>query len=328
MQVKQCNTQYKKMPIISFIITYYNLPLTMLKECVESILDISLSMEEKEIILIDDGSSQNAISYLKEYADSIIYIRQDNAGLSEARNRGLSIAKGEYIQFIDGDDKLITNDYNQCIELLKLHHPDMILFKLTNKEQTILRKDYFKTNGTWYMCNNNIQATACGYIFKKSIVGNTLFTKGIYHEDEEFTPQILLNANSIICTKNQAYYYRERSCSITTRKDNATVFKRINDLKGIINRLYCLSETLCGDKQKALNRRVHQLTMDYIYKIVVEVKQLQFLNKEISDLTQIGLFPLPKHNYTKKYNLFRLTSKYQFGRYAMLIILPLLKKER
>lgn len=300
----------------------------MLKECVESILAISLGIEEKEIILVDDGSSQSAINYLEGYADSIIYVRQENAGLSEARNRGLSLAKGEYIQFVDGDDKLITSGYNRCIELLKQHYADMVLFKLTNNNQTILKKDYCITTGTWHMNNNNIQATACGYIFKKSIIGDILFTKGIFHEDEEFTPQLLLNANSIVNTNIPAYYYRERACSITTRKDKTTIYKRLNDLKGVITRLNCLCNILCKDKQKALNRRVHQLTMDYIYKIIIEAKQLQFLNKEIKELAELGLFPLPKHNYTKKYILFRMVSRYAIGRYAMLFILPLLKKER
>ena len=180
----------------------------MLKECVESLLSLSLNNEEFEIILIDDGSDQNPMNYLAKQRNRIKYIRQDNAGLSEARNKGISIANGKYIQFIDGDDTIIKSEYEKCISLLKRNEVDMLIFKLSNKTTESKDNSYRITTGPNHLRDSNIHATACGYLFKKSILHKLRFTKSIYHEDEEFTPLLLLQANRIICTNINTYYYR------------------------------------------------------------------------------------------------------------------------
>ena len=94
------------MPLISFILTYYNLPLTMLCNCIDSILSLSLTADEREIIVVDDGSEDSPMDKLMQYGDKITYIRQRNQGLSDARNTGIQMATGQYLQVVDGDDKL------------------------------------------------------------------------------------------------------------------------------------------------------------------------------------------------------------------------------
>ena len=94
-------------PLVSFIITYYNLPVDMLHECIGSIMQLPLQSEEREIILIDDGSDITPLNEIIDYRDEVIYLRQHNQGLSTARNVGVDISKGRYIQFIDADDCLI-----------------------------------------------------------------------------------------------------------------------------------------------------------------------------------------------------------------------------
>ena len=106
-------------PLITFIITAYNLPPDMLKTCVESIERLSLAMKEHEIILVDDGSDIPAIDNLPDHADHITYIRQAHQGLSAARNMGLRCATGQYIQFVDGDDYLIQAPYGHCLDIVR-----------------------------------------------------------------------------------------------------------------------------------------------------------------------------------------------------------------
>ena len=72
-------------PLISFILTYYNLPVNMLCQCIDSIMALSLTPEEREIIVVDDGSKDSPVNSLMKYGDDITYIRQRNQGLSEAR---------------------------------------------------------------------------------------------------------------------------------------------------------------------------------------------------------------------------------------------------
>ena len=108
-------------PLISFILPYFNLPVAMLCECIDSILALSLSTSEREIIVIDDGSEITPVEELKKYGDHIIYIRQKNLGLSEARNTGIQMARGQYLQFVDSDDLLIPSPYEHCIEIGRAH---------------------------------------------------------------------------------------------------------------------------------------------------------------------------------------------------------------
>ena len=95
MQTQQNYTQNLQAPIVSFIVTTYNLPIDYIKECLDSILQLSLNPKEREIILIDDGSDICPLNDLAEYLPNIIYLRQPNQGVSVARNYGMKIATGQ-----------------------------------------------------------------------------------------------------------------------------------------------------------------------------------------------------------------------------------------
>ena len=86
-----------KSPLISFIIPVYNVPTDMLCNCLDSILRLSLKRDEREIIVIDDGSKFSPLDALRDYLDDIIFLRQKNGGLGCARNRGILNATGRYL---------------------------------------------------------------------------------------------------------------------------------------------------------------------------------------------------------------------------------------
>ena len=127
MQTQQNYTQNLQAPIVSFIVTTYNLPIDYIKECLDSILQLSLNPKEREIILIDDGSDICPLNDLAEYLPNIIYLRQPNQGVSVARNYGMKIATGKYIQFIDGDDYILKAAYDAYNCSLK----DLSLLKIS-----------------------------------------------------------------------------------------------------------------------------------------------------------------------------------------------------
>ena len=106
-------------PLISFVIAYYNLPVEMLIQCIDSITALSLSREEREIIVVDDGSDLSPLNDMTGQRDDIIYVRQQNGGLSSARNMGLALAKGQYIQLVDADDYLLQAPYEQCLDIVR-----------------------------------------------------------------------------------------------------------------------------------------------------------------------------------------------------------------
>ena len=133
MQNQQTHTHLQEtQPLVTFIVTCYNLPVAMLCECIDSILALSLSPAEREIIVVDDGSESSPMNGLMPYGTDIIYVRQQNQGVSIARNNALRMAHGQFIQFVDGDDYLIREPYECCLDLIR-NHPDaeVVMFDFT-----------------------------------------------------------------------------------------------------------------------------------------------------------------------------------------------------
>ena len=275
-------------PLVSFVLTYYNLPVELLCKCIDSILVLSLRPSEREIIVVDDGSDNSPLNEMMKYGDDIIYVRKRNGGLSTARNQGLEMAQGEYVQFVDGDDQLVQAPYEHCLDIIRYHQDaDMVLFDFTNRlsaESAALTDDMQPTSGCDYMRHNNVHGTACGYLFRRSIIGDLRFTPGIYHEDEEFTPLLLLRAEKVYPTTAKAYYYHQRQGSITTGKDKLHIDKRRNDRLYVIRSLLEKADRLPHNDQLALERRVHQLAMDHIYQTIMLSQSSNLVNEELDRL--------------------------------------------
>ena len=323
------NTKKDK-PLVSFIVTYYNLPIPMLCECINSILALSLRPFEREIIIVDDGSEVSPMNGLMQYGDEIIYVRQKNGGLSVARNKGIDMATGQYIQFVDADDHLIQAPYEHCLDIIRYQKDiDMVVFDFTSSHQEQRSfNDSAVMSGTEYMRNHNIHGTAWGFLFKRKTLSELRFTPGIWHEDEEFTPQLFIRAERICVTDAKAYYYYKHSGTITTHADERSKEKRFNDIRGVLIRLNYLTDRVPQNDRVALQRRVAQLTMDYIYQVIVQQRSRQALNSCLEDLRKDGLFPLPDRDYTKKYKWFRKMTNSALGRTILLNTLPLTWKER
>lgn len=322
MQTKSVYTQNIKKPLISFIITYHNEPLEMLQECLQSILSLTLTRDEREIIIVDDGSDESPLEALRDVRNDILYIRQNSQGLSMARNQGIDISKGEFIQFVDADDFLVISQYENCLDLVRFNSPDMVLFNSTstaNEKSPFLYSD--PVSGAEYMRHNNLRASVCGYIFRKSLLLSLRFTKNLTHEDEEFTPKLFLRAETVFDTNANAYFYRIRTDSIMHRRDETWIRKRLADQEKIIRELYLHSELLTSGDRLALQRRVIQLTMDYIYNIIVLTHDKECLNEAIDKLSRLGLFPLPDKDYTRKYKIFRKLANNKLGRDVLMILL-------
>lgn len=318
-----------KSPLISFIIPIHNIPAEMICECIDSIRNLTLRSFEREIIVIDDGSDESPIYDLWSMADDIIYIRQKNEGVSTARNVGLRMATGRYIQFIDGDDMLLPV-YEHIIDLLRFDKADMVMFDFTNKKENIVDyTDKGPVTGSELLRKSNIHGSVWSFVFKCTILGSLRFTPGIaYGEDEEFTPQLLLRAEQVFVSTAKAYFYRRRLSSAVNNRTIRKKLQRLNDTMSVILHLQKLEDTLPLVDRMAIHRRTAQLTMDYIYNIIVLTHNKHYLEKRLTVLRQKGLFPLPDINCTTKYTWFRRMSNTSIGRTILMRTLPLLKRER
>lgn len=218
--------------ILSIIVPVYNVE-KYLQRCVDSLVDIKNS-NLYEIILVDDGSTDLSCSLCDEFAknySNIKVIHKENGGLSDARNAGIRIAVGEYLMFVDSDDYVRKNSINEILEILDGgDNQDVIccnaIWSIKGEQreysfssiegvcdgQTFLRKQCL---------NNTFQIAVWHNLYnKKFIIENELFfKKGIYHEDEEWTPRIFLAAKKVVVLNKSFYFYEIRENSIMSQKD-------------------------------------------------------------------------------------------------------------
>ena len=322
------NQQDKK--LVSFIIPVYDVPLQMLKECIQSIRALSLRSFEREIIIVDDGSTLSPLSALTEL-DDIVYIRQKNSGVAVARNTGIKMAEGKYIQFIDADDVLLRTPYEHVLDMMRYSNSDMVMFDFSEDGQTttVDFKDEGPLPGATLLRQSNIHGSVCCYLFRQAILGSLRFTPGVaYGEDEEFTPQLILRADSVTTTNARAYFYRQRPMSAINRADMRSHIARLSDARDVIMNLRKKSSTLPPEERVAMQRRIAQLTMDYIYSVIRQTQSRRYLERKLDGLRQEGLFPLPDRNYTRKYTWFRRLSGSPKGLSLLMRLIPLMKKER
>lgn len=328
MQTLQTAFQDKKPPLVSFVIPCHNLPPNLVRECLASITALSLSRAEREIIVVDDGSDVPLIEQIADYRDDIVYVRQPRAGLGAARNTGIDLAKGDFIQFVDGDDRLVSSVYDQCLDLVRYDSPDLVLFRptLPHSEKPTTTAPHV-TDGATYMTSNNIRAAVWSYVFRRQILDGLRFTPGLLHEDEEFTPQLFLRVKRMFVTDHEAYYYRRREASITTTRSMRHTLRRLNDYGRILTRLNAVAETLPAGQKPAMERRVAQLTMDYIYNIIILTHSRNQLRKRLRQLSANKLYPLPRRAYTLRYALFRSLANSKGGLHLLEMAIPMTRRK-
>ena len=310
-------------PLVSFVITIDSYPVQYIEECLKSILQLSLNVKEREIILIDNGNDECCINELAGYLDDIVYLRLPKLGNSITRNYGLKLAKGKYIQFIEGDDYLLQPTYEHCLDIVRFHNPDIVTFCFS-KDDTGEPSYELPTpiSGTEYLYNNTLLGSACSYIFRRAIVGSLLFSPNIsFGEDEEFTPQLFLRAERIFKTQTSPYYNRVDKYAPGELENKDKIDIHMDNKLEVILHLQKLLDTVPVAERQALNRRIAQLSMDYLVNNIRLKHSLISLNHAIRKLRKHGLYPLPNKEYTKKYMMFRKMIGTYVGRIALLFLI-------
>lgn len=249
---------------ISIIVPVYNVE-DYIEKCLESLFIQTL--EDIEIIIVNDGSTDKSISKIYKYNDKRVkVINQENAGLSAARNTGLSVACGEYVMFVDSDDFINHKEaLIKMYEKIKEEKSDILVgnayiyFDEENQRplNSIDKGDFISPlDTTKYMIkcleNNNIFVPVWLYMYKREFLNeNQLeFKQGIYHEDEEFTPRVLIKAKQISIYNNCFYSYRQRIGSIMNNKN----LKRATDVFDICFYMENMSKNMSDKYQRLLFR--------------------------------------------------------------------------
>lgn len=309
-------------PFISFIVPVYNVPTNMLCECLNSIFELALESNEMQVIVVDDGCDYDVTQgWHSVWHERIRLVRQNNQGLSMARNNALALAKGRYVQFVDADDYLFPSIYNEVITYLKEHSVDLLYFDSTaTHNPKHWSVPLGAQRGADFMLHNNLRSSACGYVFKKEVMGELRFVSGTYYEDIEFTTQVVLKAQTMAVTTAQPYYYRVRVGSITSKKSVLDYKNKYLPMSAqILTRLQQLRVE--GYQRPALERRIAQLTMDHVYNTMRYTHSYAYLCKTLKMFRAQGLYPFVNKHYTRKYTLFRALVACPITRYLLTLLL-------
>ena len=291
---------------LSIIVPIYNVAPYLCK-CVDSLLMQDIS--DYEIILVDDGSPDECPQICDEYAathENIIVIHQDNAGLSAARNSGITIARGEYVLFVDSDDYLQPNTLGTLLIQVERDHLDVLRFRYQNvrengeafapyKDMTDYN-DYSATptDGLTFLNERMwVQCYVVQFLVKTEIVRQELFIPDIYFEDTDWTPRMLLRTNRVASTDLVVYNYLWREGSITlSQKDIAKMRKQLQDKLALLGKLNSLGNSVT-------NRRWFDGMISGLVINVVGIIAQYFYSEHkdyIKQIKSFGVLPLKNIN--------------------------------
>lgn len=249
---------------LSIIIPVYNVE-QYVRDTLDSIYNQRYNENEFEVIVVNDGTPDRSMEIVSDFVkehNNIHIINQTNQGLSCARNSGLNIAKGEYIWFVDSDDKLSSNSIKLVITNSQETPADILGYDLmlvnekTHKKEIqniVLKKKYIydKYKNCFDVANYVHNAPIQRFLYKREFLkkNQLFFYPNIIHEDIEFNVRAFFRAQSILMKKESPYEYLIRSTgSIMSSLDMRSVKSKII----IINSFIQFKNNNAKDKKSKL----------------------------------------------------------------------------
>ena len=293
----------KKDVLLTVVIPVYNVE-KYLKRCIESIL--IQEWKNYDILLVDDGSTDSSPQICDDYAkvyDFISVIHKKNGGLSEARNTGISHAKGDYVYFPDSDDWLEPQTFKELADVLESQEFDIVSFNrefVKGEEDTIVSdplvtqvyegKDAF----VQMLKHSYITGFANDKIYKKSLFidNNISFPKGKYYEDLGTNYKLFLSAKNVFATNQKYYHYLIDNPDSITQSWNEQKFSDMFEFyKDIFYSDFVRSrlnqEELQTSQLYYVNGLIHILAS--LYKSKLDKKYIDITNQVKQELLKHGV---------------------------------------
>ena len=260
--------------MVSIVIPVFNVEL-YINECIDSV--INQTYRDLEIILVDDGSSDGSGAICDEYAirDSRIkVIHKRNGGLSDARNVGLAMARGEYIYFLDSDEYIRLDAIEKLVDIAEREHAEIVCFNLEtfseddelpawevrikNTYETMPGADVLKSriiNGEW-LPGAQLHFYKLSFLQREQI----RFIKGIIYEDVPFSGISYVRAQRVNALNESLYHYRIRKGSIMTAQPSR---------RNLDCYLTCINE-LAKEKKRYSKSSIEVEALDLLIKHTAE----------------------------------------------------------
>lgn len=308
---------------LSYIIPLYNAE-PFIGQCLDSVLDCDLEKSQFEVIVVDDGSTDNGLAVANDYADQCSNIRvfhQENQGQSVARNCGIKEAKGDYIWFVDSDDYVDATHISPILDMMAEKEIEICKF-----EMKVFREDgsswmnhldnvvYDKVlSGEQSLIGNIPVGSVCNGIFlRQFIINNNLtFYPGIIRQDSEFSIRSTALAKRMIYLNKHIYVYRFNDNSCTRSKSyekklRSHVCEAIvaSSVHQFVIQTNCLSDEL----KQYLNGFATSIIKGRLIAYITnkDNESLSLYNEFVDKAKQLGEYPMMNMNGKMIDNFVRL----------------------
>ena len=295
-----------KSPLLSIIIPMYDASshLPSLFKTLEKVLN----KVDIEILLINDGSGDNTLALATAIAaqySNVILLNKANGGAASARNAGIRAANGEYIAFLDADDRM---DFEKLLLLLAKTREqtlDICAFDLRyidtvseQKGEGLIHPIAYNTinTGQFYLTQGYQPSSICVFLVKRAfIVDNDLFfQEGITHEDVELSFRWMLQAQKVMFTKEVIYFYYQNPGSVTNQLTAEKKKAYLLDEVTIAALMKAEADKYAGPIKKVIQKNYNSVTWNLLYGIYQDPAMLdkQFVAEIIEALRSKQLYPI------------------------------------
>ncbi len=294
---------------LSVIIPVFNAE-AYIKECLDSLVNQSIGIANIEVIIVNDNSSDNTLEIINKYADKYpsfkLITNKTNLGPGESRNIALNEVTSDYVTYLDADDFISQNAYEDALAKIKKFQVDLLIYNW----ETYTGSDYVEpVNIHQQNTSENkliedikdypklfLSTAPWNKIYHKSLFKYLKFSKGFY-EDNIVAVLALINAKRIFLSKDSTYYYRKNFDSTTENITTESVFHLSNSIKEIFDLRYDYPEFLDYIKLLNINFIYDILFWIYYYnwsipeeiKMVSKLKSaiIQFKKEDISKFKEL-----------------------------------------
>lgn len=296
------------MKILSIIVPVYNAG-KYLACCVQSLLDQDISPYDYEIILINDGSTDKSLQIAEDFEKKypqVKVISQTNQGVSEARNRGLGIAEGKYILFVDSDDFIEPHSVHKIISLSEENNLELCSFRarVEYEDGRYIDKEssYFDHNKIFsgnFIITHGMNFSSIWYtLYRSSKLKeiNLFFSFGIVQEDVEFCMKLYPLCSRIMFTDEIVYHYRNFGDSLTRNVSTYRIQEQyLSNLQIAQNIFSYLRINKVNQKVKSIyEKKMNSMLVSQMMNIYIKkkVNEKSFLDVYIKQSKEMGLYPV------------------------------------
>ena len=289
---------------LSFIIPLYNAG-RFISMALDSIFAVDIDGDEYEVIVIDDGSTDDGAEVVKEYAarhDNLRLIQQENNGASAARNRGIEEARGEFIWFVDADDRIEPKILDTVWQVYQEKpETEMFGFNHTNcsadEQKPMVRyRKRLSTDGCG-LIKSGPYLYLWNRIFRRSAIGDTRFPVGTRNtEDWYFDLVVFIRLQHVECIPENGYYYTSDNPYSTLRNRSRESLRKNAEDSQLMHRLVWeeMQRQDNPEKKHLLHRALNYNIMAHIWSLFGDHFSIKEIRKAIKKYREMSLYPILK----------------------------------